>query len=127
MSEKGLKTDAGQLNELHSSKEGVGHWRMQRVTAIVLIPMTVWFIISIASLTGANYSETIEWITSPFVAIFMILFSITMLYHAFLGIQVVVEDYIHTEGLKLAVLIGSRLIFGGLGIATVFSIAKLVL
>ena len=89
--------------------------------------MTVWFIISIASLTGANYSETIEWITSPFVAIFMILFSLTTLYHAFLGVQVVVEDYIHTEGLKLAILIGSRLIFGGLGIATVFSIAKLVL
>lgn len=127
MSENDIKTNVSQLDRLHSAKEGVGHWRMQRLTAIALIPMTVWFTISIASLTGANYSETIEWITSPFVAIFMILFSITMLYHAFLGVQVVVEDYIHTKRLKLAVLIGSRLIFAGLGIATVFSVAKLVL
>ena len=127
MINKGMRSDLGRVRGLGSAKEGVNHWWMQRLTAIALIPLTIWFIISIASHSRADHAETVNWLSSPLVAVFMILLVTSTLYHALLGVQVIVEDYIHHEGRKFALLIGLKFVFLILGVAAVFSLLKIAL
>ena len=127
MTDKGMRTDLGRVRGLGTAKEGVHHWWMQRLTAIALIPLTLWFIISIATLNNASYTETVNWLSIPLVSIFMILLVSATLYHALLGVQVVVEDYIHQEGFKFLLLIGLKFIFLVLGVAAIFSLLKIAL
>ena len=127
MADKGMRTDLGRVRGLGTAKEGVHHWWIQRLTAIALIPLTLWFIISIATLNNASYTETVNWLSIPLVSIFMILFVSATLYHALLGVQVVVEDYIHQEGFKFLLLIGLRFIFLVLGVVAIFSLLKIAL
>ena len=127
MADKGMRSDLGRVRGLGTAKEGVHHWWMQRLTAIALIPLTLWFIISIASLNSANYAETVNWLSIPLVSIFMILLVSSTLYHALLGVQVVVEDYIHHEGCKFLLLISLKFIFLVLGVIAVFSLLKIAL
>ena len=127
MADKGMRSDLGRVRGLGTAKEGVHHWWMQRLTAIALIPLTLWFIISIATLNNASYTETVNWLSIPLVSIFMILLVSATLYHALLGVQVVVEDYIHQEGLKFLLLIGLKFIFLVLGVVAIFSLLKIAL
>ena len=127
MTDKGMRTDLGRVRGLGTAKEGVHHWWMQRLTAIALIPLTLWFIISIATLNNASYTETVNWLSIPLVSIFMILLVSATLYHALLGVQVVVEDYIHQEGFKFLLLIGLKFIFLVLGVVAIFSLFKIAL
>ena len=122
-----MRTDLGRVRGLGTAKEGVHHWWMQRLTAIALIPLTLWFIISIATLNNASYTETVNWLSIPLVSIFMILLVSATLYHALLGVQVVVEDYIHQEGFKFLLLIGLKFIFLVLGVVAIFSLLKIAL
>ena len=69
MADKGMRTDLGRVRGLGTAKEGVHHWWMQRLTAIALIPLTLWFIISIATLNNASYTETVNWLSIPLVSI----------------------------------------------------------
>ena len=127
MADKGMRSDLGRVRGLGTAKEGVHHWWMQRLTAIALIPLTLWFIISIATLNNASYTETVNWLSIPLVSIFMILLVSATLYHALLGVQVVVEDYIHQEGFKFLLLIGLKFIFLVLGVVAIFSLLKIAL
>ena len=127
MADKGMRSDLGRVRGLGTAKEGVHHWWMQRLTAIALIPLTLWFIISIASLNSANYAETVNWLSIPLVSIFMILLVSATLYHALLGVQVIVEDYILHEGFKFLLLISLKFIFLVLGVIAVFSLLKIAL
>ena len=127
MSENSMRTNLGRVRGLGSAKEGVHHWWMQRLTAIALVPLVLWFVASLAGLAGAGYTETVEWFGSPLVAIAMILMVVATLYHAALGVQVVIEDYVHHEGLKFFWLIAAKFIFLVFGIAAVFSLLKLAL
>ena len=127
MADKGMRSDLGRVRGLGTAKEGAHHWWMQRLTAIALIPLTLWFIISIASLNSASYAETVNWLSIPLVSIFMILLVSSTLYHALLGVQVVVEDYIHHEGVKFLLLISLKFIFLVLGVMAVFSLLKIAL
>lgn len=127
MSDKSMRTDLGRVRGLGSAKEGVHHWWMQRLTAIALVPLVLWFVASLAGLAGAGHTETVEWLGSPLVAIAMILMVVATLYHAALGVQVVIEDYVHHEGLKFFWLIAAKFIFLVFGIAAVFSLLKLAL
>lgn len=122
-----MRSDLGRVRGLGTAKEGVHHWWMQRLTAIALIPLTLWFIISIATLNNASYTETVNWLSIPLVSIFMILLVSATLYHALLGVQVVVEDYIHQEGFKFLLLIGLKFIFLVLGVVAIFSLLKIAL
>jgi succinate dehydrogenase / fumarate reductase membrane anchor subunit len=87
---------------LGPAKEGVTHWWWQRVTSVLLIPLSLWFVFSLASLVGADYQTVVDWMRSPIITALLIMFVISTFYHAQLGIQVVIEDYIHTEWLKMA-------------------------
>ena len=95
---------------LGSAMEGVTHWWWQRVTAIALIPLGVWFVYSILTLLSANHDAAAAWLRSPVQTALFILFSGAMSWHAFLGLQVVIEDYVHAEWLKFTLLIGIKLV-----------------
>jgi len=127
MSDKSMRTDLARVRGLGSAKDGVHHWWMQRLTAIALVPLLLWFVAALAGLAGAGHTVTAEWLSSPLVAITMILMVIATYYHAALGVQVVIEDYIHHEGWKFFWLITVKFALFVLGVAAVFSILKLAL
>lgn len=100
-----LRSELGRVRGLGSAKEGVHHWWAQRVTAIALIPLSIWFVASIVFLTDVDYATAIQWLRSPVTLGLMSLFLIALAYHAVLGLQVVVEDYIHAKPTKLILLL----------------------
>ena len=79
----------GRVRGLGSAKEGVGHWWAQRLTALALVPLTIWFAASVAALTGASHPEMVAWAGSPLVAGLLILLIVATFYHNYLGLQVV--------------------------------------
>ncbi len=96
--------------------DGVSHWWSQRFTAILLALLTVWLVYALASLVGADHAAASQWLSSPFNAAMAILFVVTSLYHGKLGLQVVIEDYIHQRfaEVSLQVLVKLATIIGGL-------------
>lgn len=94
---------------------GPHHWWLQRVTAIALIPLTLWVIFAVASLVGQDYTSVKSWFALPHNTVLSVLFVVTAIYHASLGLQVIVEDYIHHLGIKQAVLVTLKLLLVLLG------------
>ena len=108
-----------------SAKDGVEHWWMQRVSAVALVPLTLWFVASIIAHTGNDYATFIVWLRTPLASILMILLLIALFYHTALGLQVVIEDYVHS-GVKFAALVAVRLgcfSFAATGIVAALRIA----
>lgn len=99
-----MRTAIGQVRGLGAAKEGVGHWKMQRLTAIANIVLAIWFVVHAVGMSGAGYAEWRTWFQDPYHATVMILLVASMFYHAKLGVQVVIEDYVHSEGVKIAAL-----------------------
>ncbi|WP_138380991.1 succinate dehydrogenase, hydrophobic membrane anchor protein [Luteithermobacter gelatinilyticus] len=122
-----LRTPLGKVRGLGSAKSGTHHWWMQKVSAVALIPLTVWFVASIVQMTGADYEMAVSWLSSPIPAVLMILFISTALYHLKLGLQVIVEDYVHTEGLKLACQMAITFGCVLVAVAAIFSVLKVAL
>ena len=100
-----LRTPLGRVRGLGSAKEGVQHWWLQRITALALVPLTIWFVSSLVALAGAEHIDVIAWLRSPVVAISMVLLVAVTFHHAQSGLQVVIEDYVHEEGTKLALIL----------------------
>jgi succinate dehydrogenase / fumarate reductase membrane anchor subunit len=120
-----MRSTIARVRGLGSAKTGTEHWWMQRVTAVALIPLSLWFAASLVSLAGAEWEVAYLWIASPAGAVPMILFLVAGLWHAKLGLQVVIEDYIHAEGLKIALLMLLTLATVALGVAGVFAVCKI--
>ncbi|MEM9303843.1 MAG: succinate dehydrogenase, hydrophobic membrane anchor protein [Pseudomonadota bacterium] len=93
-----------------SAKSGVEHWWAQRITSVALAPLTLWVIYALATLGGASYDEVIAWMSNPFNGALLIAWVVTMLHHAQLGLQVVIEDYIHVAWQEYTLLIGVKLL-----------------
>jgi len=110
MAETRLRSPLGRAIGLGSAKEGVEHWWRQRVTAVALVPLVLWFVIAVIELAGANRAALVGWLHQPMPAVLMILLLVATFYHAALGLQVVVEDYVHSERLKLGAIIAIRLL-----------------
>jgi succinate dehydrogenase / fumarate reductase, membrane anchor subunit len=103
-----LQTPLARVLGLGSSKSGVEHWWWQRLTAVALVPLGIWFVIAVISLVGAGYSEARAWVTAPLNLALLIAFTAALLHHAQLGLQVVIEDYVHNEAWKLAGLLAVK-------------------
>jgi len=99
------RTPLARARGLGSARDGLHHWWIQRLTAIALIPLVVWFAISLVMLSGADFNTVRAWIGSPLVMVLLILTIGVGLHHGQLGLQVVIEDYIHNEGRKLALIL----------------------
>lgn len=125
MSENSMRTPLGRVRGLGSAKEGVHHWWMQRLTAVALVPLTLWFVVSVAGLAGMSHAGAVEWIGSPSVAITLVLLIVATFYHAQLGVQVVIEDYVHNEPVKLASLVALKFTAIILAVAATFAVLKI--
>ncbi len=120
-----LRSPLGRVRGLGSAKEGTGHFWAQRVTAIALIPLTFLFVVIIFAFIGADHARAVALMGNPLVAVTMLLFIGDGFYHMQLGMQVVIEDYIHHEALKTLSLLCVSLGTVTLGVASVFAILKL--
>jgi succinate dehydrogenase / fumarate reductase membrane anchor subunit len=103
--QKRLVGPLGRARGLGSAKHGLQHWWAQRVSAVALVPLTLWFIYSVVHLTGADQGRVHDWLATPASAILMSLFIVAMFYHLSLGLQTVIEDYVHRDGVKLTFLL----------------------
>jgi succinate dehydrogenase / fumarate reductase, membrane anchor subunit len=101
MARKQRRTSFDRTQGLGSAREGVGHWWMQRVTAVALIPLTLWFTALLIARAKDDYGAFILWLRSPFSSVLMVLLLIALFYHMALGLQVVVEDYVHADRIKV--------------------------
>ena len=121
------RTPLGRARGLGSAKSGTGHWWAQRVTALALIPLVIWFVISMIVITGANHETALSFISSPINAVLLTLLIIATFYHGQLGLQVVIEDYIHTKWLEVTLILSVK---GGaifLGVASVYAVLAISL
>lgn len=93
---------------LGSTGRGVDHWWTQRVTAVALIPLTLWFVALLIALSGSDYNAVIAWLRTPFVTILMVLLLTMLFQHMALGLQVVIEDYVHSDRVKIPAVVAIR-------------------
>jgi succinate dehydrogenase / fumarate reductase membrane anchor subunit len=116
------RSDLGRVRGLGSAKEGVHHWWMQRLTAVALIPLAVWFVAALICHTGAGYDEAAAWLATPKVFGIMLLLVAATFYHAMLGLQVIIEDYLHHEGAKIAALLLMKFACAALALAAIVAL-----
>ncbi len=120
------RTPLKRVRGLGSAREGVGHWWSQRLTAIALLPLSLWFLWLSVSLSGADYMTVRETLASPMQAIPMILFIYTLFQHGQLGLQVVIEDYIHERPLELGLLILVKFLALAAGLTATIAVLILI-
>lgn len=122
-----LRSPLGRARGYGSAKEGVQHFWVQRVSAVALVPLSLWFVFSVAQLPASSFSAVKHWASAPSVAVALVLFIATLFYHSMLGIQVVVEDYIAGEGRKLATLLVLKFAHAVGAAAGIFAVLKVAL
>ena len=120
-----LRTHLSRARGLGSAKEGVHHWWAQRITALALIPLVAWFAVSLVMISGADHAAVRAWIGSPVVMVLLTLTIVVGLHHGQLGLQVVIEDYVHHEGMKIALIVLMRFIAVLFGLAAVVAILRI--
>lgn len=117
------QTPLAKARGLGSAKTGTHHWWMQRITALVLIPLSFWLILFVRQLFNASYAEITQWLTSPVNLTLLLSWSFVSFYHAAIGLQVVIEDYLSPEWLKITLVWLVKLAFlAGAIAALVFAI-----
>jgi succinate dehydrogenase / fumarate reductase, membrane anchor subunit len=119
-----LRSPLGRVLGLGSAKEGVHHWWSQRLTSIALVPLTVWFTVSLLTLPSLDHTTVVAWMAQGWTALLMLLFVLVATWHSQLGVRVVVEDYIH-GGAKTLALVLSSFVHGVVAVAGVFAILKI--
>ena len=122
-----LQTPLARARGLGSSKEGLHHWTAQRLTALALVPLALWFIYSLVNVTGMDHARVTLWLQDTLNAVLMILFIIAMYYHAALGVQVVIEDYIDSKWQKIMSLVLIKFLARLAGLASALSVIKVYL
>ena len=122
-----LRTPLAEARGLGSAKEGVHHWWAQRLTAIALVPLLLWFAAALVGIATADYATAVAWVQSPLVTVLLLLLIGGTFYHAQLGMQVVFEDYIHTKWLMVAAIVVTRFAMIGLGLASAFAVLRIAL
>ena len=127
MAETRLRSPLGRAIGLGSAKEGVEHWWSQRITAVALVPLSLWFVAALIGHLGADYAVAVAWLRSPIPATAMALTVIAVFAHMALGMQVVIEDYVHHEGVKIASLVALKLAAWALGAAALVAVLRIAL
>lgn len=122
-----MRTPLGKVRGLGSAREGTLHFWRQRLTAVANVPLVLFLVGLLISLNGASYAETRAALSSPFVVLMLALALFSMLYHMRLGMQIIVEDYIHGEGTKLALLMLNTFFAFAVGAIAAFALLKLAL
>lgn len=111
---------------LGSGKDGVHHWWLQRVTAVALALLTPWFIYSVLGLIGKDYATVRLSLAQPVTASLLLIYVLALFWHARLGLQVVIEDYIHQRGAEVALQLAVKLVYVFAAVLSVVAIGRLV-
>ena len=119
-----LRSPLGRVLGMGSAKDGTAHWWMQRVTAVALIPLTLWFLFSLLTLPGLDYATVRTWLSFPLNGFLAVLLVAVMTYHSYLGTTVVVEDYVRAAGMKILCLLLLRFLYVLAGGASIFAILR---
>jgi len=120
-----LMTPLNRVLGLGAAKGAAEHWWFQRLTAVALIPLGLWFALALLALPSFEYGALVAWMRQPVTSILLILMIVAVGYHSSLGVQVVVEDYVTGKGQKAVTLMASTLAHVGLTIAAVFAVLKI--
>lgn len=119
-----LVTPLNRVLGLGSAKDGVEHWWAQRLSAVALAPLGLWLVFAFLGLADLRYATVVGWLQAPLTSILMILTMLTLGYHSHLGVQVVIEDYVHASGLKMPALVVTTFVHIGVVVAGVFAVLK---
>ena len=122
-----LRTPLARARGLGSAKEGAHHWWNQRISAVALVPLALWFAVMVIDLVGASHQEVTNWLANPINAALMISLIVATFYHAALGLQVVYEDYVEPHGLMIAVNVATKLLCFFLAAASVIAVLKIAI
>lgn len=120
-----LQTPLGKVRGLGSAGNGVHHWWVQRLTSLALVPLAVWLLVSLLALPGLDFVTLVSWMAGTWTASLLTLFVLVACWHSSLGIQVILEDYVHEEGLKTISLVLSGFIHVMLAAAGVFAVLRI--
>lgn len=117
-----LRTPLGQVRGLGAAGDGARHWWAQRLTSLALVPLSLWFVVALFVNAGSDHAAAVAWLRSPSTSIALLLFIAVGFYHAHLGVQVIIEDYVHLESAKIGALIVSRFVFALLAVMGGYSV-----
>jgi succinate dehydrogenase / fumarate reductase membrane anchor subunit len=120
-----LVTPLNRVLGLGTASGAAEHWWMQRLTAVALLVLGLWAAVELLLLPDFSYRTVLAWVHRPYSAVMLILFVLAVGYHSYLGVRVVVEDYVASNALKVVSLMGSSLAHVGLSIAAIFAILKI--
>ncbi|MCZ6465752.1 MAG: succinate dehydrogenase, hydrophobic membrane anchor protein [Alphaproteobacteria bacterium] len=119
-----MRSPLGRARGLGSTKNGVAHWWAERVTAVALVPLTLWFVVSVVALVGADYAAYKAWVGMPGNAVLLVLLIVTLFHHTQLGLTVIVEDYVHGEAAKVVSLMAIKFTVVLLGASCVLAVLR---
>lgn len=125
LSNSSLRTPLARVRGLGSARSGTGHFWLQRLTAVANVVLALAFLCVVISLTGKSHAAAVATLGNPFVAILMLLFVISGAVHMRLGMQVIIEDYVHHEGLKIAAVMANTFFAIAVGAVCAFALLKL--
>ncbi|MFQ6004617.1 MAG: succinate dehydrogenase, hydrophobic membrane anchor protein [Woeseia sp.] len=120
-----LRTPLGRVLGLGSAKEGTGHWWAQRITAAALVVLGLWFVVSVLVQEDLQFETISEWAGKPLNSILLVVTVATLAYHSKLGVQVVIEDYVHGAAIKVFSLVANYFVHVLLGAASLFAVLKI--
>lgn len=120
-----LRSPLGRVLGHGSAKDGTDHFVSQRISAIALALLGLWFLYSMATIDSLTYLDVYRFIRSPMNTVLMSLLCLTVAYHSWLGTQVVIEDYVHAPGLKIFSLIATRFAHAFIAIASVYAVLRI--
>ena len=122
-----IRTPLARVRGLGAAKDGTHHWWLQRATSVALVPLMLWFVISLLSVSHADYQTFRHWLGNPYRAGLMVALLAVMFYHASLGMQVIYEDYVRPEGAKFLALLITQLVLFLLGAISIVAVLKIAL
>ena len=122
MADAKMTTPLSRVRGLGSARSGTGHFWRQRLTAVANVPLTVAFILIVVGLLGRNHAAVVQILGSPLIAIIMLLFIMSVTMHMRIGMQVIIEDYVHDEGHKLVLLMANTFFAIAVALASAFAI-----
>ena len=120
-----LRTPLARARGLGSAKDGVAQWWAQRVTAVLLAPLSLWFLACALPMLAADYADARVWLAQPLNALLLLSLVLSAIYHALLGVQVVIEDYIHERWLEITLLTSIKLLAFFAALATALAIVRI--
>jgi succinate dehydrogenase / fumarate reductase membrane anchor subunit len=120
-----MRSALGRARGLGAAKSGAAHWWAQRVTAMALIPLSLWFVCALVHLLGASHDEVLTWVASPVVIVLLLCLLVATFYHMSLGLQVVIEDYVHRDAARIGLLLAVRAVCFVFALVGIVSVLKM--